>query len=303
MCKYAPTAFISTACVCPGVPPCACHYRVQVHFTTVCLSLPCAFPESVHVPLFACPFCVYIPPIVFSIVCTYVGLSVCPTVCMSPLCMSRRMFVPSSVCSSRMYVLSMRTIRPNRVYVQTRVCPSECMFLRPPYVCSQYIWPPAYMSPICMFPYVCMYVPGTYVHSVRIHSTHEDFRFCNYACSLGSAKRLKLLDIWLGLYLDKSYLLRWVRDCALTAVSWFLCADELVWLPWIGRFVGRETLARKAAFSSRHHNILVSLTVNDRNWPSQVHRSNLVNLSIHFGNNALRCLYSIKKSKITDTSY
>lgn len=89
----------------------------------VCLSLPCLCPSMCMSP--CSTVCMSLPLVCLSLPCAcHYRLHVLH-VCMSPLCMSRRMFIPPSVSSSRMYVLPMCTIQ----YVQPCICPNMCMSL------------------------------------------------------------------------------------------------------------------------------------------------------------------------------
>lgn len=208
LCVYVP------ACVCLGVPPCACHYRVcppNVYMPTMCMSPPCVFSFMcmllrIYLPQYVCPLRVYVPAVYVSpcvgpsecIIPRYVCSSVCmssscvgPSECMF-LCMYVPQYVcllrvqlPPSVCSSvSIYALSVCMPPPCmscRVYVPPSVYYSR-MYVCSSYVCSSYICSSVCMSSVCM-----------YALCVCIHSTRQDFRFCKYACSLGSAKNLKLL--------------------------------------------------------------------------------------------------------------
>lgn len=128
----------------------------RVHVTTVCMSRTCACPTvCVYIP------CVYPSDCIFLCLYVYVHRYVCLT------------FVPSSVRFSRMYVHSVCTISPNRVYFQTCVCSSECMFFRT--YCSAVSMFPVCMFPVCMAPrmYVpCIYVCSSYVCPFPAYTLH-----------------------------------------------------------------------------------------------------------------------------------
>ena len=280
--------------------------------SSACMPSPCVGPsECMFLRQYICPLRVYAPAV-------YVLSCVCPSECIIPrfvcssVCMSSPCVGPSECMFLSMYAFSVcRSLRvyvPPSVYMPSpcvcprRVCLAVCMSLR------VYIPPYVYMFLVCMSS-VCT-SPCVYTLCVKISDS------ANTPAALVPRKTWNSFDIWLGLHLDGgSYLLLWVRNCVLAAVSWLLCAYELLylWLLWIGRFVGRllwEDLAQgKRRFHhhiitynllicclclcrrfwlslrSHFHTAILVSPIFSRNWPRQVE---IVDSSISLGR-APRC--------------